>query len=328
MPIPHGVRPVLLVIAVILGNSLHNVNCSPKSSWMIGFVADDRRGKFTAYLQIISLVGGIIFSYVLGAVIDAYEARGYMRGAFIVSGIIVAAMSLIHVILFISTKEIPNDSFVEVSVMSQIKSIISNKNLMKIMPIYFIYYISAMCATPFYSTYQIKELGFSMSFIAILSAISAAVRSLASIFCGRYGDKRGFMRLLNICYILMAVAFFINIFTTPSNGKVFYTIYLVIHSVALAGTGIADTNLIYEYAPLDTRVGVMAIKGTVCGAISFVVTLLMSGLVSYIQESGNSFLGMNLYAQQVVSAIAFIGIVLLIVYINTVAKTAKNRHEA
>jgi MFS family permease len=162
-----------------------------------------------------------------------------------------------------------------------------------------------------------------MALIALLSALSSAVRAIAAVFCGKYGDKYGFMRLLNISYILLAIGFFVNIFTVPENGKLLFTLYMVITGLSTAGTAIADSNLIFEYASLETRVGVLAIKGTVCGILSFAVTLAMSFLVSHIQESGNTFLGINVYAQQVTSAIAFVGTIVLLIYVNTVAKTAK-----
>lgn len=320
---PQGSRPILLMVAVILGNSLQNINSSPKASWMIGFVPNDRRGKFTAYLQIVSLIGSIIFSYVLGYVIDSFEARGDLHGAFTVSGIVIAVLSVTHVILFLSTKEIPNEAACGLSVSHQVRSILRNKNLRKILPVYLLYSIATMCATPFYNTYQIKELGFSMALIALLTALSSAVRAVVAVFCGKYGDKYGFMRLLNISYILLAIGFFINIFTVPENGKLLFTLYMVITGLSTAGTAIADSNLIFEYASLETRVGVLAIKGTACGILSFAVTLAMSFLVSHIQENGNTFLGINAYAQQVASAIAFLATVVLLIYVNTVAKTAK-----
>ena len=322
-PIPTGARPALLVIAVVLGNTLYNISCSPKAAWMIGFVADDRRGKFTAVMQTISLGSGMAFSYVLGKIIDTYEMRGDMRGVFVVSGLLVASMSVLHVIIFLCTKEIPNEGFVNVSVRDQVRSVVKNKSLMRILPVYALYFIAYLSATPFYSTYQIKELGFSMTYIAILSAVSAATCSIASIFFGRLGDKRGFLTMLNLAYLILAAAFLVNVFTAPANGTVLYALYVLLHAIACGGTGVADNNLIYEYAPLDARVGAMAIRGTASGIVSFLWTLLMSGLVSRIQENGNRFLGMGIYAQQVVSAIAFIFTLVLILYVNTVAKGAK-----
>ena len=45
-------------------------------------VDDDKRGRFTALKEIVSLLGGMVFSFVVGMVMDACDANGnlqYMR---------------------------------------------------------------------------------------------------------------------------------------------------------------------------------------------------------------------------------------------------------
>ena len=327
MPLPQGVRPLILVAAVVAGWGLHNINSVAKSTWMIGFVPDDRRGKFTALCQTVSLISGTVFTYVIGSIIDYYEALGDMHSAFIVMGIIIACISIIHVILFLCTKEIPNEDFVNVSLIDQVKSIVKNKNLMKIMPIYALYYMAYMCVIPFYHTYSIKELGFSMSYLAIMTAISSLSRSVASIFLGKYGDKHGFVRMLNIAFIFVGSACVLKIFTVPENGQILYPIATVLVAISNAGIGVADANIIFEYAPLDVRVGALAIKGTLVGIVSFLVTLAATPIVNYIQANGNQIFGINMYAQQFMSIISVIGMVIVLIYVNTVAKTAQKYRE-
>jgi MFS family permease len=198
---------------------------------------------------------------------------------------------------------------------------------MKILPICAFYYISCYFALPFYSTYTQKELGFSMTFLAVISAVSAIVRTVSNMFMGKLGDKYGFITLKGIGAFACAIALFINIFTVPANGKAFYMIYIVIYAMASAASGIATTNLIYEYAPLELRTGALAINGTLYGFASFFATLVATPIVDHIQKSGNTFLGMNVYAQQVVSAIGCGLMLLTLLYIFTVGKSAKNRHE-
>ncbi len=324
VPLPDGVRPLLLSLSVVVGYALYNITRVSKSSWMIGFVADDKRGNFTAICQIISLISGMIVSYVLGVIIDSFEARGDLRGAFVVMGIILISFAVIQVVLFLFTKEIPNDDSKGLSLVTQIKEVFQNRGLLKIFPIYILFYAAKMCAYPFYSTYQVKELGFSMAFIAILSAVASVARSVASVFLGKCGDRRGFVTTLNIAFVFEALAYLVNIFTVPSNGAVFYTVYSILTAVTAAGIGVADENIIFEYAPMRTRVAALAIKGTLAGITSFLITLAATPLVNYIQANGNQIFGMNVYAQQVMSLIAFVGMIIVLIYINTVAKTAKS----
>jgi O-antigen/teichoic acid export membrane protein len=123
----------------------------------------------------------------------------------------------------------------------------------------------------------------------------------------------------------MLVGFGINIFTVPENGKVFYTIYYMLNAVAMAGINSAVINLIYDYVDKEKRVGALALKSTLAGFAGFFTTLIVSPLVSYIQSNGNRFLGLNVYAQQVVSAIAVILLIVLIIYLNLVVGRIKDK---
>jgi MFS family permease len=180
-------------------------------------------------------------------------------------------------------------------------------------------------STPFFGSYQIKELGFSMTFVSVLSVMYAITRSIFSKPMGKFADKHSFASMLNICFIIKIVAFSINTFTVPANGKILYTIYYMLNAVAMAGINSATTNLIYDYVDKEKRVGALALKSTFAGFAGFFATLAVSPLVAYIQNNGNSFLGLSVYAQQVVSAISALLLVVLIVYLNTVVKKIQRK---
>ena len=123
----------------------------------------------------------------------------------------------------------------------------------------------------------------------------------------------------------MLVGFCINIFTVPANGKLFFTIHYMLYAVAMAGINSATINLIYDYVEKEKRVGALALSSTLSGFAGFFITLIISPLVSYIQHNDNRFLGMHVYAQQVVSAIATMLLVVLIIHLNSVDKKLKSR---
>ena len=129
--------------------------------------------------------------------------------------------------------------------------------------------------------------------------------------------------MLNICFSVMLLGFAINVFTVPANGKVFFTIYYMINAAAMAGINSSTINLIYDYVDKEKRTSALALSGTLSGIAGFLTTLAVSPLVSYVQNNNNTFLGIHLYAQQLVSFIAVILLALLIVYLNTVVRKLK-----
>ena len=83
--------------------------------------------------------------------------------------------------------------------------------------------------------------------------------------------------------------------------------------------------MIYDYVSYEKRTGALALTQTVSGFAGFFTTLIVSPLVSNIQENGNTFLGLNIYAQQVVSVMATIFVGVLLLYLNMVVKKIKDK---
>lgn len=318
---------VCFVILLLLGHIINNVVFSPKINWFMSLVDDHKRGVFTASKEMVSLIGGMVFSFAMGAVIDKFEAAGNVSGAFIVCGVSVFALMLLHTATLLFSKEKPSEIQEKLPLKKSVGELFKDKNLLKIILISVLWNVVCYTATPFYGTYQIKELGFSMTFVSALSAVYAVIRSAFSRPLGRFADKYSFAKMLNICFLIMLVAFIVNAFTVPSNGKVFFTVYYVLHAVAMAGINSAAINLIYDYADKEKRVGALALKSTLAGFAGFFTTLAVSPLVSYIQENGDTFLGLHVYAQQVVSVIAAVLLVGLLIYLNTVVRKIKKNEE-
>lgn len=318
--IDQAAKITLFITFLLIGHIINNVVNSPKINWFMSLVDDKQRGRFTANKEMVSLIGGMLFSFAMGAVIDYFEAIGNINAAFIVCGLSVFGLMLLHSATLIFSKEKPVEEKEKISTKQLLGDLIKDKNLFKVILISVLWNIVSYSSTPFYGSYQIKELGFTMTFVSILSAAYAIVRTFFSIPMGKFADKYSFAKMLNICFIIMLVAFGINIFTIPQNGMVFYTIYYMLYAIGMAGINSATINLIYDYVDKEKRIGALALKSTIAGFAGFFTTLAVSPLVSHIQESGNMFLGMNVYAQQVVSAIAAILLVVLIVYLNLVVR--------
>ncbi|MBQ8295366.1 MAG: MFS transporter, partial [Clostridia bacterium] len=317
-------KTVIFIVFLLLGHIINNVVNSPKINWFMSLVDDKKRGSFTASKEMVSLIGGMVFSFVMGAVIDHFEAIGDLNGAFIVCGLSVFVLMLLHSATLIFSKEKESEAQEKIPSKQLLGELIRDKNLFKVILVSVLWNVVNYSATPFYGSYQIKELGFTMTFVSILSAAYAIVRTIFSKPMGKFADKYSFAKMLNICFIIMLVGFGINIFTVPENGKVFYTAYYMLNAIAMAGINSAVINLIYDYVDKEKRIGALALKSTLAGFAGFFTTLLVSPLVSYIQKNGNTFLGLNVYAQQVVSVIAVVLLTVLLIYLNTVVRRIKD----
>lgn len=315
---------IILFIAFLLtGHILNNVVNSPKINWFMSLVEDKKRGRFTANKEMVSLIGGMIFSFITGSVIDKMEGAGDVNEAFIVCGVSIFVLMLLHSLTLIFPKEKPVEESEKVSVKLLLKELITDKNLFKVILLSVLWNVVNYASTPFYGSYQIKELGFSMTFVSILSAAYAIVRTIFSRPMGKFADKYSFARMLNICFGIALAGFVVNVFTVPENGKVFYTIYYMLYAISMAGINSATINLIFDYVEKKKRTGALALKSTVCGFAGFFTTLIVSPLVGYVQQNNNELFGLPVYAQQVTSLISAVTLVVLIIYLNTVIRRIK-----
>ncbi len=318
-------KTVIFVGLLLAAQIIHNVINSPKVNWFMSLVDDRHRGVFTANKEIVSLLGGIAFSYALGAVMDFFEGKGDMRSAFIVCGVGLFALMILHSLTLLFSKE-KQVAVKPVSTKQNLKELLRNKTLFKIILVSVLWNMANYATVSFTGTYQAKELAFTATFSSVIIMVGSLVRASISRPMGKFADKYSFCNMLLICFAIEGVAFGINIFTQPSNGKWLYFIYYILYCGGMAGVNSATINLIYDYVDFSQRTSALALTQTCAGTAGFLVTLALSPLVAWIQRSGFPF-----YAQQLMSAVSFVCIVIGLVYIYTVIrklkKVGENREE-
>ena len=95
--------------------------------------------------------------------------------------------------------------------------------------------------------------------------------------------------------------------------------HLVIDSLQLDHGAAQLLDFFFQQAHKH-RADAIASTQTVSGVIGFCMTLAAGVLVDYVQKSGNQFMGLNVYAQQVTAALSFVMNLLVILYLVTQIK--------
>ena len=314
LDLTHGTKTVLFLICFCGAFGITNLISPTKTSWMLSLIDDRQRGIFTARKEIVSLLGGMTFTYLIGNLIDFLEAAGNQRMAFVAGACTVFVLMILHTL---SMFPIKHRAVQQTNTVRSEGSfdLLRDKMFVRLVLIGVLWHIASGCAQPFYGAYQIKELGFSMTFVSILSIAYSIVRVAFSPMIGRYADKTSFAHMVSVCFAVAAAGFLVNTFTVPENGRVFYTIYHCLSAVSMAGINSAMTNLICDYIHGDARRNALAINASLGGVTGFLTTCLVSPLVAFIQENGNKIGEITVYPAQLVSALAFILTAALVVYI-------------
>lgn len=329
-PLDRSLQTLIFMVLLLVGYMSVSIFFPCKTNWIMSLVDTRGRGIYTARKEMISLVFGMLYSLLIGNVVTYFEKRNELKTAFIICAITIFVFTVVHAItlLLIKEKNTKYDHLIAVppepKTKFNLKDFLCDKRLLKVSAVYILWNIANYITTPFYGTYQNKELGFTLAFVSIISVLSSISRFTVSIPIGRFADKHSFTKMLTLTFSVAAFSFLICSFATPANGKVLFTLYSVTHCIALAGINGGSVNLLYEYVETENKTGALAFNFAASGLAGFLSTLAISPLVNYVQAKGNTFLGMNIYAQQLVSLIGFLVTVLTIVYLNTVVKKMKS----
>ena len=303
--LPPGWKAALFIGAVTLAYFLYNIVHPKKIDWFMSMVEDGNRGRYTSVKEMVSLLTGMVFSYVMGSMSDYYRSIGQIRKSFAICAGVIFVLTVLHTLTMVLAAEKEEREGVSSGTGRGGRfGIIRDRNVLRVTAVLVIWHAANYVAVPFYGSYQIKELGFGLKYVSILGILYSSVRILFSFVWGAYADRRSFARMMRACMAVAAVGCLINVFTVPENGKLFFTTYYVCYAIAMAGIGNAAMNVVFDYVDASKRADALAVTQVVAGICGFATTLLASPLVTYVQDNGNMFLGMHVYAQQILSLLS------------------------
>ena len=314
-----GWKKALFIGAVTLAYFLYNIVHPKKIDWFMSMVEDGNRGRYTSVKEMVSLLTGMIFSYVMGSMSDYYREKGEIRKSFAICAAVIFVLTVLHTLtMALAAEKEDRGQAPGRSGLGRRFRIFTDRNVLRVTAVLVIWHAANYVAVPFYGSYQIKELGFGLKYVSILGILYSVVRILFSFVWGAYADRRSFAEMMRACMAVAAVGCLINVFTVPENGKLFFTTYYICYAIAMAGIGNAAMNVVFDYVDASKRADALAVTQVVAGLCGFATTLLASPLVTYIQDNGNMFMGIPVYAQQILSLLSCVLYLLAIGLISAV----------
>ena len=311
----------LFAVMFLGGHIIQNVVTPYKLTWLMSFVPLKIRGSFSAMKEIISLSGGMLFTFGMGAMVDHFTDTGRDDIGFLLCGVTIFAVAVGHSVSLALIKESDTDgpssyggSSEGHGLIGTLRRTLLDKTVTRLFLIDVIWHFGTGLSLSFYGVYKINDLGFSLKYISLLSVMYAVSRILFSKFFGRYADRHSWAKMLIIAFTIAAAGFFINIFTVPSNGRYMFAIYYCIYAVSMGGINSGLMNITFDYAKPENYTSVLGIKSAFGGLSAFIASLIGGAVVSAVQKAGNRVFGIEIYAQQILTAVTFVTVVLLIIY--------------
>lgn len=306
---------LLFFITVLISKIIKSITAPLKQTWFMSLVDDRKRGEYTSLVSIISRIGHIGFVFAIGLILDHFEKKDQIETAFIIFSVIIFILTALDTLSLILSKEKKITVIKKESSLKSIKNLCSNKKFVRIVILFVMSSLSSSMISSFLSTYQIKELGFSMTFIATFDTVITILGIPVLFFIGKLSRRFSYSKLLYVSFILKFVEFFMLAFTMPQNGAYLFTAYKVLAIFSGALDIVTVSNIIFDVVPYSERAAGLSLKAVFVGLTGFLTVLAVSPFLDYVQKNGNTFLGINAYAQQFLAASAgFIMLITIIYY--------------
>ena len=306
--------PILFFVISLINQAAHNIVAPATSNWFFSPVEPSKRGDFQAKISMVSLIGGTIFTFLAGRAMDKFEAEGKLNSLFIYLTIVIFLFALLEMVCLMLAKSDTVKVEKKESPFKSIKTILKNKAFTQMLTLSAIWAVANNIATPFLSTYQIKELGFSMSFISTVTIVLNFLNILIVYLTGKYSKKHSYSSIFKASFVFALLGFAVITFTNPANGHVMFTIYRVFLLFFGATAGISTTALTFAVVEETERTAALAFKSIITGLLGFSTTLLISPLFPILQNSDIVIFGIKFYAQQVLSLVSFCITLLILIY--------------
>ena len=301
----------LFFILIVGANALKQIISSARVNWFYSLVLPKRRGAFTSMLTAVSVIGQIFFSLGASALLDSFVAKGNQRGAFILLTVVIFVLIVLDIIPLLISKEKPESKGRAPSPFASMKAILKHPGYRTFLIITMVSAVATGITPPFLSTYQINELGFSLSFIARIDVLINVIWIASLLLFGQMSNTRSYAYIRRLAAAFHVLAFGILIFTTPNNGTVLFVGYRIFSIIQHSAQAVSTRGLVFELSTEKTRTGALAIQTMFTGVLSFITTLITRFFFDRLQKNHAVIFGQEMQAQQVLAVVSFVIIIVV-----------------
>ena len=301
-------KPIMTVLSFVFltGGSLAKYfSYSLYVRWVYTFVDPHRRGRFGSLNTSVSLIGSVALTLTAGRLFDSYEARGDLKGAFIIVSVYILISTVLNLVLLLLIKDTKNPSYETAHGHSSrvVRQLFSRRGYRLLLVCDCLESIAVYVTNGFLGTFKTADLMFSIWAIQIMAAAASCARIPFNLIFGRYSDRRSAVSGYLLGLWVMLLSFVCLVFTSPRT-RWLMIVQVIVYNVSLCGVGINQTNMVYCYVPLEHFPQALALKQAMMGGLGFIASLIGSRILALVQSRGNLIFGVSIYGQQILGIVS------------------------
>ena len=333
LPVSGTVKTVLVILCLLFAYFGNYFVASILFKWANSFVDPQKRGEYSATKEMISLLSGMVFTLIVGVVIDRFEALDRLTGGFL---FIACAGLILSVCCFICLMMIDGDRRKNTAaeavteaepapkhtMREVLANTLGNRSFVNVIVLMSLWNVARYLTVGFLGTFKTADLLLTVGTVQIINIVGNLIRFFCSKPFGRYSDKTSYARGMQLALLIAAAGFFINVFTTQSTWWCII-LFTILYDVSFAGSNQNSYNIVYSYVDSEYFVQAMAIKNSIAGVLGFAASLAGAKILSWVQASGNTVLGIPMHGQQLLSLISCVLVLVCVAFLHFVIDRQK-----
>ena len=345
MSISSGMKRVLMVACYCLAQVSIQLGTPATVDWVASLIPSKLRGRYYATKDSIAVFVVVTVMLLMGIFIDIIKEVNINIG-FIVLGTVIALLALINVVSFSKMKE-PKVSAMDnsgkeihgslvkksrggayqkqdISIIREAKEALKNKGFRKILWLNFLWLTAFYSASPFNSSYQIKDLSLPYTYIMILSFATSMLRIYLTPKAGKLADKLGMAKVMRWALTAMGLHYTMLSLSRPSNAYAMAAMASTFSALGWTFVGIGMLGIQLEYLDEKKRIVQYAFLAMMSGVYGFLVSFVAGRLIDMLQGIELSIGSYKVYAQQITNLNGVVFVVITILYL-TIAIAGKGK---
>ena len=328
LPVVEGsnYKHVLVIAGLLIAYFGNYLVTSVIYKWGNSYVEPHHRGRYSAGKEMVSLVSGMVVTLLVGFVMDSFEAADNLHGGFIFAaiGILVFSICDFTCLMLIKNDKKPKIEKKDIVPMREVlRNTFGNKNFRHVLYLAILWDVGRYATVGFLGTYRLSELALTVGVVQVINMIANVGRFCVSRPLGMFSDRFSYARGIELGMLIATLGFLAGVFTRPETW-VLIVVHTLLYQSSHAGIVQNMNNVLFNYVDNRYFVQASAIKNSIAGLCGFCTSLLASRLLQRIQDNGNTFLGMRVYGQQVLSFISFAVLAAAVLYTHFVIAKQKS----
>jgi MFS family permease len=282
---PGGPSLVVFLFALYALCSLSAFGACAWNAWLRDLAPDDRLGKVfaarTGWSAAISLIAGLSAALLLDFAPEGSKARSLAFAGMFVAGCVTGLISARIVSAMPEQAMPPPSERVGLSVL--LREPLADANFVRLLRFVVSWQFAVNLATPFFTVFIVSQLGFDVSMVMVLSALSQLANLLALRNWGVLSDRftnKSVLMVSGPAYILGIVAMIV---ASQSESAAFVVFWLALLHIlmggAVAGVTLASANIAMKLSPKGSATAYVA-TNALATAVAAGIAPIVGGMLA------------------------------------------------